>query len=43
MIEAWCYLGVLVAVAVVCAFHEVWWPLYPAVGLLSLLLYLRRI
>lgn len=43
MMEAWCYLGVLVGVAVVCAVYEIWWPLYPAVGLLGLLLFFRKI
>jgi len=43
MIEAWVYLGVLVGVAAVCSLYEIWWPLYPAVGLLTLLLVLRKI
>lgn len=43
MVEAWCYLGVLVAVAVGCSFYDTWWPLYPAVGLLAVLLFFRKI
>ncbi|WP_316897042.1 zinc-ribbon domain-containing protein [Pseudodesulfovibrio indicus] len=43
MAEAWVYLLLLGAVAAGCAFYEVWWPLYPAVALLGLLIWLRRI
>lgn len=43
MVEAWGYVAVLVAVAVVCSIYEVWWPLYPAVGILGLAAWLRRI
>lgn len=43
MFEAWGYVFVLAAVLVVCVIYRIWWPLYPAVGILGLLLYLRRI
>lgn len=43
LMEAWCYLGLFVAVAVVCAVYEIWWPLYPAVGVLAALLIFRKI
>lgn len=43
LIEAWVYILVLVVVAVVCFVIQTWWPLYPAVGLLVLLAYHRRI
>lgn len=43
MMEAWAYLGLLVAVAAGCAVYDVWWPIYPAVGVLTLLLYFRKI
>jgi len=43
MLEAWCYLGLLVAVAVGCVAYETWWPLYPTIGVLGLLLFFRKI
>lgn len=43
MIEAWGYVGLLAAVAVGCAVYERWWPLYPAVALLGLIIWIRRV
>lgn len=43
LLEAWVYLAVLIAVAGGCLYYETWWPLYPAVGVLVLLLRFRRI
>ncbi|QGY41939.1 zinc-ribbon domain-containing protein [Pseudodesulfovibrio cashew] len=43
LVEAWGYLGVLAVVAAVCFFQKTWWPLYPAVVVLGLLLWFRRI
>jgi len=43
MVEAWGYVAVLVAVAIGCTVYSTWWPMYPAVGLLGLLAWLRRI
>ncbi|RWU02788.1 zinc ribbon domain-containing protein [Pseudodesulfovibrio sp. S3] len=43
MIEAWGYLALLAAVAAGCAFYDTWWPLYPTVALLGLVLWLRRV
>ncbi|MDD3311899.1 hypothetical protein [Pseudodesulfovibrio sp.] len=43
MVEAWAYVIVLAAVASACAWKEVWWPLYPAVGIIGLVAWLRKI
>lgn len=43
MAEAWVYLLLLGAVGAGCAWYQVWWPLYPAVALLGLLIWLRRV
>ena len=43
MVEAWGYVAVLVAVAVGCSIYEVWWPLYPAVGILAIVGWFRQI
>ncbi|MBI9078749.1 MAG: zinc-ribbon domain-containing protein [Pseudodesulfovibrio sp.] len=43
MVEAWGYVAVLAVVATMCAIWETWWPLYPAVGLIGLMAWIRRI
>lgn len=43
MLEAWAYLIALVLVAAGCAFYEIWWPMYPTVLLLGVLIWLRRV
>jgi len=43
MFEAWGYVAVLGGIAVACLLYEIWWPMYPAVGLLGILIWLRRI
>lgn len=43
LLEAWVYVLILLGVGAVCLVKQVWWPLYPAVGLLAALAYLRRI
>jgi len=43
MIEAWVYVLALAAVATACAWKEIWWPLYPAVGVIGLVAWLRKI
>jgi len=43
MVEAWIYVLLLAGVGVVCVLREVWWPLYPAVAVLGLIAWLRRI
>ncbi|MUM76107.1 zinc-ribbon domain-containing protein [Pseudodesulfovibrio sp. F-1] len=43
MAEAWAYVLMLAVVGAVCVVREVWWPLYPAVALLGLIAWLRRI
>ena len=43
MVEAWGYIVVLVAVTIACLIYETWWPLYPAVGVLGLIAWLRRL
>ena len=43
MIEAWVYVALLAGVATGCALFEKWWPLYPAVAVLGLLLWFRRV
>lgn len=43
MIEAWAYLLILAGVGAACWWYRTWWPLYPTVGLLGLLIWLRRI
>ncbi|WP_285906293.1 zinc-ribbon domain-containing protein [Pseudodesulfovibrio pelocollis] len=43
MVEAWAYVLVLGGVAAVCLVREMWWPMYPAVALLGLIAWLRRI
>ncbi len=43
MLEAWAYVAALGGVAAICLVREVWWPLYPAVAVLGLAAWLRRI
>lgn len=43
MLEAWAYIIVLGGVFGACLHYQIWWPLYPAVGLLALLFWFRRI
>lgn len=43
MVEAWAYVAVLAAVAAGCAYTKTWWPMYPAVFLLGLLIWFRRV
>ncbi|HKI82227.1 MAG TPA: zinc-ribbon domain-containing protein [Pseudodesulfovibrio sp.] len=43
MLEAWAYVLVLAGVATACIIYKLWWPLYPAVVLISLLLWLRKV
>ena len=41
--EAWAYLLLLAGVGAGCWWYRTWWPLYPTVGLLALLIYFRRV
>ncbi|WP_319542629.1 zinc ribbon domain-containing protein [uncultured Pseudodesulfovibrio sp.] len=43
MVEAWAYVLVLAGVAAACAYTKTWWPMYPAVGLLGLLIWYRQV
>ena len=43
MLEAWLYVLLLGGVATGCYLYKIWWPLYPAVALIALLLWLRRV
>lgn len=43
LIEASGYALVLAGVAGACWWYRVWWPLYPAVAVLALLVFLRRL
>ncbi|MEF2230642.1 MAG: zinc ribbon domain-containing protein [Pseudodesulfovibrio sp.] len=43
MIEAWAYVLALTGAAAACAWYDVWWPLYPAVGVIGLAAWLRKV
>jgi len=43
MLEAWAYVLALAAVAVACFMTRTWWPIYPAVAVLGLLAWFRRV
>jgi hypothetical protein len=43
MLEAWAYVLILIGVAAACIVYRIWWPLYPVVALIALLLWLRRV
>lgn len=43
MLEAWGYVLLLGGVAAGCISYRVWWPLYPTVAVIVLLLWLRRV
>lgn len=43
MLEAWTYALLLGGVAAACIVYKIWWPLYPAVALIALLLWLRKV
>ncbi|EGB16462.1 hypothetical protein DND132_3259 [Pseudodesulfovibrio mercurii] len=43
MLEAWAYVLILGSVAAACIVYRIWWPLYPTVALIALLLWLRRV
>lgn len=43
MAEAWAYLTLLGAVAAGCWHYRVWWPLYPAVAVIGLIMWVRRV
>lgn len=43
LMEAWAYLLVLLGVGGYCFYKEIWWPLYPAITVIGVLLWLRRI
>jgi len=42
LIEAWLYVLLLAGVVTLCAMERIWWPLYPAVAVLGLIVWLRR-
>ncbi|WP_272700460.1 zinc ribbon domain-containing protein [Desulfovibrio sp. Fe33] len=42
MLEAWAYVLVLGTVAGFSIAYKVWWPLYPTVAIIALLLWFRR-
>ncbi len=43
MLEAWAYVLILAGVATACIVYKIWWPLYPAVVLIALLLWFRKV
>lgn len=43
MIEAWAYIMLLGGVFGACLHYKTWWPLYPAVGVIGLIIWARRI
>ena len=43
MIEAWIYVLALTGTAAACAWYDVWWPLYPAVAVIGLATWLRKV
>jgi hypothetical protein len=43
MAEAWGYVAVLGLAAAGCAVIDTWWPMYPAVGLVAVTAWLRRV
>ncbi|WFS63544.1 hypothetical protein LF599_05100 [Pseudodesulfovibrio thermohalotolerans] len=43
MLEAWAYVLVLGSVAGACIAYKVWWPLYPTIAVIALLLWFRRV
>jgi hypothetical protein len=43
MAEAWCYVAALGLAAAGCALFDTWWPMYPAIGLVALTAWLRRV
>jgi len=43
MLEAWAYVLVLGFVTGACIAYKVWWPLYPTVAVIALLLWFRRV
>lgn len=43
LIEASAYAVILAGVAVACWWQHLWWPLYPTVGALALLVFFRRL
>jgi hypothetical protein len=43
MLEAWAYVLILAGVATACIVYKIWWPLYPAVALIALLLWVRKV
>lgn len=43
MLEAWGYVLLLGGVATGCYFYKTWWPMYPAIALIALVIWLRKI
>lgn len=43
MIEAWAYIMLLGGVFAACLHYEIWWPLYPAVGVIGLIIWARKV
>jgi hypothetical protein len=43
MLEAWAYVLILAGVGTACVVYRIWWPLYPTVVIIALLLWLRKV
>ncbi|WP_419784987.1 zinc-ribbon domain-containing protein [Pseudodesulfovibrio sp.] len=43
MFEAWIYILLLTVAAAICAWKDVWWPLYPTVAVIGIVAWLRKI
>ena len=43
MFEAWAYVLILAGTAGACWWYRTWWPLYPVVAVLVLLIFFRRV
>ena len=43
MLEAWCYVLLLGGVGTGCYFYKAWWPMYPAIAVIALIIWLRKL
>lgn len=43
MLEAWGYIAALIGIFAACMYYRTWWPLYPAIAVIGLILWARKI